>query len=70
LQALTLLNDAAHFEFAQALAQRIESDGVETAFQICTSRKILPHELSLLAPLNSLSAARVLLNLDETMTRE
>ena len=70
LQALTLLNDANFFEFATALAKIIENDGIETAFQRCTSRQPNADELSVLAEMTPLNAARVLLNLDETYTRE
>ncbi len=70
LQALTLLNDTAFFEFAQALAKIVEEEGVEAAFQRCTSRKPTPEECSILSELPPLSVARVLLNLDETVTRE
>jgi len=49
LQALTLLNDQAYVEFAQALATRVlkeakadDSDGIRRAFQLCVAR--LPSE--------------------------
>jgi hypothetical protein len=70
LQALTLLNDAAFFEFAEALKKIIERDGVETAFQRCAARRPSPEETRILAGLTPLQAARTLLNLDETITRE
>ncbi len=70
LQALTLLNDAAFVEFAGALSKIIERDGLEVAFQRCTSRKPTEPELAVLSQLDPFSAARVLLNLDETLTRE
>ena len=70
LQALTMMNDAAFFEFAEALQKLIESDGIETAFRRCVARKPTNDELAVLIKLDSLSAARVLLNLDETVTRE
>ncbi len=70
LQALTLLNDPAFVEFAQALAAVIEKDGLEAAFQRAVTRPPQPAELTLLRPLDPFSAARVLLNLDETITRE
>jgi mono/diheme cytochrome c family protein len=70
LQALTLLNDAAFFEFAEALKQIIERDGLESAFQRCVSRRPSPEETRVLAGLTPLQAARTLLNLDETITRE
>jgi Protein of unknown function (DUF1553)/Protein of unknown function (DUF1549)/Planctomycete cytochrome C len=70
LQALTLLNDPAYFEAAQALAKVIEKEGLATAFRRCTSRAPEVAELAVLSPLDRLSAARALLNLDETITRD
>ena len=70
LQALTLLNDGAFFEFAQAMEKLVKKEGVEKAFQRCTGRKPSPKELDRLGKLDSLTIARVLLNLDETITRE
>jgi len=110
LQALTLLNDQAFVEFAQAMAARILKDGskpdserIEQAFQYCLSRQptqeesqrlldLLNKELAALEKSPDEAAAivkgkaesktdvvqlaawttvsRVLLNLDETITRE
>jgi hypothetical protein len=70
LQALTLLNDPAYFEAAQALAKVIEKEGLATAFRRCTSRAPEAAELAVLTRLDRLSAARALLNLDETITRD
>jgi hypothetical protein len=70
LQALALMNDAAFFEFAQAMDKLIQKEGLETAFRRCTSRTPSENELTVLKQLDTLSAARVLLNLDETVTRE
>ena len=70
LQALTLLNDPAFFEFAAALEQIIRNEGLETAFRRCTSRRPDAEELAILQQLDPLNAARTLLNLDETVTRE
>lgn len=110
LQALTLLNDQAFVEFAQALAAQIlktpaksDQDRVEQAFRWCVARNPSPRERErLLELLNKEKAAfaqspaealamlsskkyselettqlaawttvsRVLLNLDETITRE
>ena len=70
LQALTLLNDPAYFEAAQALAKVIEKEGLANAFRRCTSRAPEATELAILTPLDRLSAARALLNLDETITRD
>lgn len=70
LQALTLLNDASYFEFATALEKIIRKEGIESAFRRCTSRRPKADELAILKNLDTLNAARVLLNLDETVTRE
>lgn len=70
LQALTLMNDPAFVEFADALEKLIERDGIETAFRRCTARKPSEDELAILSKLDSFNAARALLNLDETITRE
>lgn len=70
LQALTLMNDAGFFEMAQSLAARIEAEGLEVAFRRCTSRHPTPDELAILEGLSPLDTARVLLNLDETISRE
>lgn len=70
LQALTLLNDSGFFEFAGALDKIIQTEGVEVAFRRCVSRQPTPEEMTILKSLDSLSAARALLNLDETVTRE
>jgi len=70
LQSLTLMNDRNFFEFAQALQSIIDADGLEVAFRRCTSRTPTPEELAVLQQLDTLNAARVLLNLDETVTRE
>ena len=70
LQALTLLNDKAFVEFAEALEKRIAASGVKTIFRECTGRTPSEEELAVLAELDSRSVARVLLNLDETVKRE
>jgi hypothetical protein len=70
LQALTLLNDAAFVEFASGLETVIRDQGLEAAFVRCTSRQPSSTELSVLASLGPRDQARVLLNLDETITRE
>ena len=86
LQALTLLNDAGFVEYANALADRVNKEPHETesarlsrAFRLCLGRAPKPAELSrletLLAQLGGDktawgSVARVLLNLDEFITRE
>jgi hypothetical protein len=91
LQSLTLANDQAFFECAQALANHVlaeetadERARVELAFQLCVSRPPTAAECQLLAHLVSAETSvasdhrdigwtricRVLLNLDETITRE
>ncbi len=70
LQALTLLNDTSFFEFATGLQTIIDTDGIETAFRRCTSRQPTAIELKQFEGADSLSVARVLLNLDETVTRD
>ncbi|WP_145346236.1 PSD1 and planctomycete cytochrome C domain-containing protein [Rosistilla ulvae] len=70
LQALTLMNDPAFFEFATALEKIIQRDGLQAAFRRCTSRSASPDELAILERLDTLGAARAMLNLDETITRE
>lgn len=110
LQALTLLNDQAHFEFAQGLATRVlkevkgsESEQVRHAFRLMLSRQprefelkrltdllaqqragfeAAPQDAKLIAPADLpkdidvkqfaawTTVARVLLNLDEFITRE
>jgi hypothetical protein len=70
LQALTLMNDRGFFEFATALQKIIQSEGIEAAFKRCTARAPRPDELLVLERLDALNIARVLLNLDETVTRE
>lgn len=70
LQALTLMNDPGFYEFATALERIIKKEGLEAAFKHCTSRVPKPDELAVLKKLDTLNAARTLLNLDETVTRE
>lgn len=70
LQALTLLNDSAFVECAEALKKIVQGEGIDTAFQRCTSRRPTDYERKILEPLQPNEAARVLLNLDETITRE
>lgn len=87
LQALTLLNDAAFVELADALAARIQAEAPEPqrldfGFRLCTGRAPKPAERERLQRLLDEEArdggtakawqtfARVLLNLDETITRE
>ena len=70
LQALTLLNDEGFFEFAVALEKVIKEEGIGIAFRRCASRFPRPEELTILDALDPLGAARALLNMDETVTRE
>lgn len=70
LQALTLLNDTSFVEFAQALEKIVQKDGLDIAFQRCTSRLPTTEERATLSRLQPQEIARVLLNLDETITRE
>lgn len=89
LQALTLLNDEAYFEFAQAFATRLASlagrdaERLEQAFLLALCRPPAPSERARLERLLAAqreagrderaawtAVARVLLNLDEFMTRE
>jgi mono/diheme cytochrome c family protein len=95
LQALTLLNDQQFFEFASALAERIQREGgaddsakIGFGFKLCVARSPTTQEkerlLELLQQLQTsagseaaatpheawTTVARVLLNLDETITRE
>ena len=82
LQALNLLNDPVFFEAAQALAYRIvheipgERDSrIDGAFEFCLGRKPSPLEHQRLARYfdqqqDWVSVSRVLMNLDEFVTRE
>jgi hypothetical protein len=87
LQALTLLNDKAQFEFAEALARRLiaeeksDETRIDRGFEYCLCRKPTAAEESRLEQLLAACSgesesekwttiARVLLNLDETITRE
>jgi hypothetical protein len=95
LQALTLLNDQQFYEFAEALAARVQRDvsgdpaaQLDFAFRLCVSRPPSPAERGRLTALLEqqlttnaedpaasrqlawTTIARVLLNLDETITRE
>ena len=89
LQALTLLNDSAYVEFAQALAARLIKEAktddarITHAYQLCLSRPPLDRERQALfrlldaerkagsaEPQAWQAVARVMLNLDETITRE
>jgi hypothetical protein len=84
LQALTLLNDEAFFEFSQALASRVikeappnDRDRLNYAFRLALGRLPQPSEADRLSTLMAsqsahpwVTVARVLMNLDEFMTRD
>jgi hypothetical protein len=85
MQALTTLNDEAYVEMAKALAERVLREGppddaarLRYAFRLCAGREPDGFEKDTLATVLRKSApeqgwfdvARVLLNLDETITRE
>jgi len=70
LQALTLLNDTSFVEMAESLGAILAAEGIEPAFRRCTGRRPDAAEAAVLAGLGPFEAARVLLNLDETVTRE
>ena len=83
LQALTTLNEPLFVEAAKALADRTLKDGGATdadrinwAFRRCTARPPTPRESEVLLAFlkkeneNWTALARVLLNLDETITKE
>lgn len=80
LQALNLLNDPVFLEAAQAVAGRAERasaaipERIDYAFELCLARKPSQHEREILMEdythHGMLAVARVLLNLDEFVTRE
>ncbi len=82
LQSLNLLNDPVFYEAAQALAWRTENetrgsfdDRLNRAFELCLGRKPTPKEKDRLASYfhvqpDWIGLSRVILNLDEFITRE
>jgi len=83
LQSLNLLNDPVFFEAAAALAKRVEAQApgasfgekLNTAFELCLGRRPSPREKDRLATYfdkqqDWAGITRVLLNLDEFITRE
>ncbi|HEV8146439.1 MAG TPA: PSD1 and planctomycete cytochrome C domain-containing protein [Bryobacteraceae bacterium] len=79
LQALNLLNDPVFYETAQALAKRIEAEGGDNplayAYRLTVGRDPSPSERARIEQFRSkggtwVGVARVLLNLDELITRE
>jgi len=76
LQALSMLNNEVFVEAAAALAKRLAAmpDGVAEGFKLCVARAPSEVELSKLKALREAggwtAVARVLLNLDEFITRE
>lgn len=82
LQSLNLLNDPVFYEAARALAWRVENethgsfeDRLNYAFELCLNRKPTPKEKDRLATYfhvqpDWVGLSRVILNLDEFITRE
>lgn len=79
LQALNLLNDPVFYEAAQALAARIQKDGgadpLGYAFELCLARPPSNTERARIEQYRAqggdwLGVSRILLNLDEVITRE
>jgi len=79
LQALNLLNDPVFYEAAQALAARIQKEGgsdpLGYAFELCVARKPSETERARIIQYREhggdwLGVSRILLNLDELITRE
>jgi hypothetical protein len=79
LQALNLLNDPVFYETAQALAKRIETEGGDNplayAYRLTVGRDPSPSERARIEQFRSkggtwVGVARILLNLDELITRE
>lgn len=70
LQALNLLNDPVFVEAAQALAWQMQREGLSATVERALGRPPDDTERAQLAKLDPLTAARVLLNLDEFLTRE
>jgi hypothetical protein len=79
LQSLNLLNDPVFYEAAQALSKRMVreggSDPLGYGFELCLSRKPSATERARLEQFRAqggdwLGVSRILLNLDELITRE
>jgi len=79
LQALNLLNDPVFFEAAQALAARVQKEGAADplgyAFELCLARTPSKTERARIEQYRAqggdwLGVSRILLNLDELITRE
>jgi hypothetical protein len=79
LQALNLLNDPVFYEAAQALATRIQKEGgadpLAYAFELCVARPPSKSERTRIEQYRAqggdwLGVSRILLNLDELITRE
>jgi hypothetical protein len=79
LQALNLLNDPVFYEAAQALAARIQKEGgadpLSYAFELCLARTPSKTERARIEQYRAqggdwLGVSRILLNLDELITRE
>ena len=84
LQALTLMNDPAYVEMAQAFAERVQSEvsandlaaQLEHAFRLAVARRPRPEELEVLSQIHAAGGAdpwfdvcTSLLNLHETITK-
>jgi hypothetical protein len=79
LQALNLLNDPVFYEAAQALAKRVENEGGKDplgyAFELCLGRDPSNAERQRIEQYRTqggdwMGVSRILLNLDEAITRE
>ena len=84
LQSLDLLNDPVFFEAAEALAERIKTEAtgdfrarLDYAFRLCLGRKPTEKEINRLAAFYDsttippwVGVSRILMNLDEFITRE
>ncbi len=79
LQALNLLNDPVFMEAAQALAKRVEQEGgrdpLAYAFELCLARDPTNTERARIEQFRAnggdwVGVSRILLNLDELITRE
>ena len=79
LQALNLLNDPVFYEAAQALAARIQKDGgadpLAYGFELCVARPPSKTERARIEQYRAqggdwIGVSRILLNLDELITRE
>ena len=74
LQALNLMNDLQFTEAAEKLGERMAAKGVEYGYQLVLARQPTPAQKVLLAGLQNelgwTAVASLILNLDETITKE